>query len=85
MDQEHRDKIINNIDKLIQYTSYEKLMDACINNQLLYASMQETIEAVIVFLSSSHWSISYFPARHFDRQSILFNRSSQPKTNATSN
>lgn len=49
MDQEHRDKIINNIDKLIQYTSYEKLMDACINNQLLYASMQETIEAVIVY------------------------------------
>lgn len=46
MEQEHRDKILNNIDKLIQYTTYENLMDACINNRLLFAEMQESIETV---------------------------------------
>lgn len=46
MEQEHRDKILNNIDRLMRYTSYENLMEACLKYQLLYAEMQENIETV---------------------------------------
>lgn len=48
MEQEHRDKILNNIDRLMKYTSYDNLMEACIKNHLLYAEMQENIENVSV-------------------------------------
>lgn len=47
MEQQHRDHILKNMDRLIKYTSYDKLMDACIKSELLFDVMQEQIEVNI--------------------------------------
>lgn len=44
MEQRHRENIMNNIDKLIENTEYDELMDACIKNDLVFKNMRDTIE-----------------------------------------
>lgn len=44
MEREDRDKILQNIEKLIQYTNYDKLMRQCIDRRLIFDVMQEQIE-----------------------------------------
>lgn len=61
MEQQDRDNILKNIDKLMQFTSYDKLMKECIENKLLFDVMQEQIEVNIsqvdncfIFISKFH-------------------------------
>lgn len=44
MEQADRDKILQNIEKLIQYTEYNELMQECIERKLLFDVMREQIE-----------------------------------------
>lgn len=44
MQEEHREKIRRNIDKLKLYTNYEVLMDACLKRELLFDVMRDSIE-----------------------------------------
>lgn len=48
MEQEHRIKIRNNIEKLMEFTEYDELMEACLKHQLLYDSMRDQIEVRII-------------------------------------
>lgn len=52
MEQADRDKILQNIEKLIQYTDYEELMRLCIERRLLYDVMREQIEVNVNYLRS---------------------------------
>lgn len=53
MEQEHRDKIKQNIEKLIQYTDYDELMQECINRKLLFDVMKEIIEVNLKLFSDA--------------------------------
>lgn len=44
MEQADRDKIIQNIEKIIQYTDYDELMRQCIDRKLIFDVMREQIE-----------------------------------------
>lgn len=44
MEQADRDKILQNIEKLVQYTEYNELMQQCIERKLLFDVMREAIE-----------------------------------------
>lgn len=44
MEQADRDKILQNIEKLIQYTDYDELMRHCIDQKLIFDVMREQIE-----------------------------------------
>lgn len=44
MDDADRQKIMLNIDKLIQYTDYNELMEKCIQKELLFLEMKDQIE-----------------------------------------
>lgn len=50
MEQEHRSKIIDNLDRLIENTNYDELMNACLKNQLLIDVMREQIEVYIFYI-----------------------------------
>lgn len=47
MDNEDRQKILQNIDRLIQCTKYDALMEQCMKRGLLFDVMQEQIEVRI--------------------------------------
>lgn len=44
MDDGDRQKILLNIDKLMQLTEYDELMDRCIKSELIFNQMRENIE-----------------------------------------
>lgn len=44
MEQADRDKILQSIEKIIQYTEYDKLMRLCIDQKLIFDVMREQIE-----------------------------------------
>lgn len=46
MEPAHRNKIVQNIEKLIQHTDYDQLMRQCIEHKLLFDVMQEQIEVM---------------------------------------
>lgn len=48
MEQEHRNKIRNNIEKLMEFTEYAELMEACLKYQLLFDPMRDQIEVQII-------------------------------------
>lgn len=54
MDQADRRKILQNIEKLIQYTDYDELMRECIKRKLLFDVMQEQIEVSLVLFCDAH-------------------------------
>lgn len=54
MEQEHRDKIKQNIEKLIQYTDYDELMQECIKRKLLFDVMKEIIEVNLKLFSDAN-------------------------------
>lgn len=49
MEDADRDKILRNIDKLIQFTKYDVLMKQCIDRGLLFDVMKETIEVIFLY------------------------------------
>lgn len=54
MEQADRNKILRNIEKLIQYTDYDELMRQCIERKLIFQEMREQIEVILnIFLSAS--------------------------------
>lgn len=48
MDQNDRDKILNNINRLIEVTDYDLLIDECLNRNILFPQMKEKIEVSII-------------------------------------
>lgn len=50
MEQEHRTKILSNIDKLVKFTNYDVLVKACLDQQLLYKVMVDKIQVSFLFL-----------------------------------
>lgn len=46
MDNADRQKIMLNINKLLQYTVYDELMDKCLQRELLFNEMKEQIEVI---------------------------------------
>lgn len=44
MEQEHRAKILSNIDRLVNFTNYDALLRVCLEHQLLYKVMVEKIQ-----------------------------------------
>lgn len=47
MEQDHRNKILNNLDRLVQYTKYDVLVEACLEHQLLFRVMVDRIQVRI--------------------------------------
>lgn len=54
MDDGDRQKILLNIDKLMQLTEYDELMDRCIKSELIFNQMRENIE-VRWFIFNWNW------------------------------
>lgn len=54
MERDHRNKIINNIDKLVQSTTYDDLMKECIDRKLLFDVMKREIEVSGSFCCCSY-------------------------------
>lgn len=48
MDQNDRDKILNNINRLIEVTDYDLLIEECLNRNILFPQMKEKIEVSII-------------------------------------
>lgn len=46
--------IRNNIEKLMEFTEYEELMEACLKHQLLYDPMRDQIEVQIIIHVHDH-------------------------------
>lgn len=49
MDDGDRQKILLNIDKLMQYTEYNELMEKCLKSELIFYEMKENIEVWMFF------------------------------------
>lgn len=60
MEQEHRNRIRSNIEKLMEFTEYDELMEACLKHQLLFDSMRDQIEVRIIIHDHAYLSIHTF-------------------------
>lgn len=79
MDNADRQKITLNIDKLLQYTDYEELMEKCLQKELLFIEMKEQIEvnqANIFFflkeyLNNLQLQLQIYPDEHTRHRKLL--------------